>query len=97
MARPLSFRWDEEFVARIDAARGLVPRSAFVRSAVRAFLDAGDMGVISLSVGGERAPFEHPMAPAARAVHQPAPNAENVRSTSRAKRGVTPVPKPSKR
>lgn len=34
MALPVSFRWDEGFVRRIDEARGLVPRSAFVRSAV---------------------------------------------------------------
>jgi hypothetical protein len=34
MAVPVSFRWDEEFVRRLDEARGLVPRSAFVRAAV---------------------------------------------------------------
>jgi hypothetical protein len=38
MAQPLSFRWDPEFVARIDRARktplGEVSRSAFVRDAV---------------------------------------------------------------
>lgn len=34
MARPLSFRWDEGFVARVDAARGDVPRSVWVRRAV---------------------------------------------------------------
>lgn len=32
--QPLSFRWEAEFVARIDRARGLVPRSTFVRAAV---------------------------------------------------------------
>lgn len=34
MALPVSFRWDEEFVAAIDAARGDVPRSVWVRRAV---------------------------------------------------------------
>lgn len=34
MSQPLSFRWDEEFVARIDEARGLIPRSTFIRAAV---------------------------------------------------------------
>ena len=34
MALPVSFRWDEGFVARVDAARGDVPRSVFVRRAV---------------------------------------------------------------
>jgi hypothetical protein len=34
MAKPVSFRWDEEFVARLDEARGDVPRSAFVRRAI---------------------------------------------------------------
>jgi hypothetical protein len=37
---PLSFRWPAEFVARIDAARGDVPRSAFVRRAVERVLPA---------------------------------------------------------
>jgi hypothetical protein len=36
--QPLSFRWDPEFVARIDDARGDVPRSKFVRRAVEAAL-----------------------------------------------------------
>lgn len=34
MSKPLSFRWDEGFVTRLDAAAGDVPRSAFVRRAV---------------------------------------------------------------
>lgn len=38
---PVSFRWSEDFVAEIDAARGDVPRSAFVRSAVAVFLAKG--------------------------------------------------------
>jgi hypothetical protein len=36
--QPLSFRWDPEFVARIDDARGDVPRSKFVRRAVERVL-----------------------------------------------------------
>jgi len=42
MALPVSFRWDDEFVATIDAARGSVPRSAFVRAAVEAMLSAAN-------------------------------------------------------
>ena len=38
MALPISFRWDDAFVHRLDAARGDVPRSAFVRKAVEAAL-----------------------------------------------------------
>jgi hypothetical protein len=34
MAKPLSFRWDEDFVARIDEIRGDVPRSTWVQRAV---------------------------------------------------------------
>jgi hypothetical protein len=40
LQQPLSFRWPAEFVARIDAARGDVPRSAFVRRAVERVLPA---------------------------------------------------------
>lgn len=39
MALPVSFRWDEGFVARVDAARGDVPRSVFVRRAVERALE----------------------------------------------------------
>lgn len=39
---PLSFRWEPEFVARVDAARGREPRSAFVRRAVERALEAGE-------------------------------------------------------
>lgn len=38
MAQPLSFRWDAELIKRIDAARGDVPRSMFVRRAVESAL-----------------------------------------------------------
>lgn len=31
---PISFRWHKDFVARIDAARGDVPRSTWVRRAI---------------------------------------------------------------
>lgn len=34
MTQPLSFRWPDELVAQIDAVRGLVPRSAWVRECV---------------------------------------------------------------
>lgn len=34
MAKSISFRWDEGFIAEIDKARGDIPRSAFVRRCV---------------------------------------------------------------
>jgi hypothetical protein len=40
MSQPLSFRWDKAFIERIDDARGLIPRSAFVRDAVERKLEA---------------------------------------------------------
>jgi hypothetical protein len=49
-AVPLSFRWDKDFVARVDAARGAVPRSAFVRECVERVLGPeGVPGKISAS------------------------------------------------
>src|SRR5215216_3381041 len=41
MAGPLSFRWHEAFIARIDEARGDTPRSRFVREAVEEKLAGG--------------------------------------------------------
>ena len=91
--RPVNFRWDAEFVARVDAARGLVPRSAFVRAAVERVLPepegAGhadglefrkhDTGVsVHFGTGEEVAP-----APA-----EPLP-----RRPSYVRRGVGPIPK----
>ncbi len=40
MAQPVSFRWDDAFVASIDAARGDTKRSPFVRAAVEAHIAA---------------------------------------------------------
>lgn len=48
MTGAVSFRWDEEFVARVDRARGDVPRSVFVRRAVERALE----GLPSDSLGG---------------------------------------------
>jgi hypothetical protein len=36
--RNVNFRWSDEFVARIDAVRGLIPRSAYVRAAIESTL-----------------------------------------------------------
>lgn len=44
MALPVSFRWADDFVARIDEARGLVPRSTFVQAAVERVLAATQGG-----------------------------------------------------
>ena len=33
-AKNVNFRWPPEFIARIDGARGLIPRSAYVRQAL---------------------------------------------------------------
>lgn len=42
MALPVSFRWDEEFIARVDEARGDVPRSTWIRRTVEMRL-AGEL------------------------------------------------------
>lgn len=49
MPQPLSFRWDPEFVARLDAARGKVKRSAFVRAAVEVAMS--DPAAVAAGVG----------------------------------------------
>lgn len=36
--KPVTFRWDEDFLARVDQARGSTPRSAFVRNAIEVAL-----------------------------------------------------------
>jgi hypothetical protein len=50
-SQPLSFRWDAEFVARIDQVRGLVPRSTFVRAAVEDALAEHEGTVSSVALG----------------------------------------------
>jgi hypothetical protein len=40
MSQPISFRWDPEFIASLDAARGAIPRSTFVRACVEAIVSA---------------------------------------------------------
>jgi len=66
MAGPLSFRWHEAFIARIDEARGDMPRSRFVREAVEEKLASGRSA-------GVAAPAPAP-APAVRSkVEAPAP------------------------
>lgn len=57
-ASPLSFRWDEEFIARVDAARGAVPRSAFVRECVESVMRSGGRGSVVRAEPASRAPFE---------------------------------------
>jgi hypothetical protein len=49
--QPLSFRWDREFVARIDEARGDIPRSVFVRRCVELVLNP-ERAAASLERGG---------------------------------------------
>lgn len=43
--QPLSFRWPKEFIAQIDAARGDVSRSLWVRRAVERALDDAGLAV----------------------------------------------------
>lgn len=56
--RPLSFRWDEDFVAKIDEARGPVKRSPFVREMIERGL-AATRGVPDSDLGE---PVVHPAA-----------------------------------
>ena len=97
MVQPLSFRWDPEFVAAIDAARGDVSRSLWVRRAVEQAL-----GEVNESGGvGPCRPLERAQASSAPAERPDAlPNraltAEDVRRhrpSAESKRGVAPVPK----
>jgi hypothetical protein len=91
MAQPLSFRWDEGFVARIDEARGLVPRSAFVRRAVEQALgtlsESGDSVTLRATYTASQLDDL-----AARRVSEISP----ARSTAQVKRGVQPRPKGGK-
>lgn len=57
MAAPLSFRWDEAFIERVDAARGSTPRSAFVREAVLAFVECEEEQ--ELATAAKLAPAVH--------------------------------------
>jgi hypothetical protein len=100
MALPVSFRWDEAFVKRIDEARGDVPRSVFVRRAVERALG----GTVKDSSGVDRA---EPPAPAQqlgplpaaipqqRYRPQPGPDVRNIRSSQQARASVRPIPKRS--
>ena len=56
MTLPVSFRWSEEFVGRIDRARGDVPRSVWVRRAVERALEEW----VCSSALGPPAPAEQP-------------------------------------
>lgn len=92
MALPVSFRWDDEFVARIDEARGDVPRSAFVRRAVEQALSGKAPAKRNAEADQPRsAPAEQPYRQSV-----PGPNVEHVRSSERAKRDVKPIPKAGK-
>jgi hypothetical protein len=65
MVSPVSFRWPTELVARIDLARGDVPRSAWVRRAVEQALENASRvapgGVVRESVTPLPAPAEQPL------------------------------------
>lgn len=54
--RPVSFRWDEKFVARIDAARGGLSRTEFVRRAVEELVaqDEGSRALVAMMRGRDR-------------------------------------------
>jgi hypothetical protein len=51
MALPVSFRWDEEFVKRVDVARGDVSRSLWVRRAVEERLAGSPVTLVSPPTG----------------------------------------------
>lgn len=54
MSVMVTFRWDEEFVRRVDAVRGLVPRSAFVKDVLERVLD--EPAVLGATVEKEKKP-----------------------------------------
>lgn len=88
MARPVSFRWDESLVGRIDAARGDVPRSVFVRRAVEARLALGSQAFRYTEDGREARPA------APREAERPAVTSGNaaVRATKSGAVRVKPAP-----
>jgi len=74
--RPISFRWDEAFIGRIDVARGDVPRSTFVRAAVeRALARPGTNGssppVAAVQPAAAPAPAHAKPPVATRPAHRP--------------------------
>lgn len=85
MAVPVSFRWDEDFVRRIDAARGDVPRSVFVRRAVEAVIG---VPVLTLPEGASEE--------AVAAVRRELPGARVERSTAKPPKRVRAKPAPSR-
>jgi hypothetical protein len=108
MPQPLSFRWDPEFIARIDAARGDVSRSLFVRRAVERALGEGRRDgdsrtdVSQLETGpvatkqAEKHPARRSPAPAeqTRRVPVPGPNVSRIRSSAQAKAESSgPIPR----
>lgn len=99
MAQPLSFRWDEEFVARIDSARGDVSRSLWVRRAVEQALGGQQKRGNAREAEERDVVNREPSKPAERPYrqHVPGPNVENIRSSSQSKRDVKPYPKKGKR
>lgn len=43
--QPVSFRWDGDFVDRIDSARGLATRTEFVQQCIEQVLEGGDAAI----------------------------------------------------
>lgn len=58
MAQPLSFRWPKDLIARIDQARGLVARSAWLKDAAETKL-AGEP--VDVGNGGARSEAKDPL------------------------------------
>lgn len=55
MQQPVSFRWSQELIRRVDAVRGDVPRSRWVRRVVEQALGDGPQGVAYPPVRNETA------------------------------------------
>jgi hypothetical protein len=83
MALPISFRWDKEFIDQIDAMRGAVPRSAFVRAAIEQALAAA-------KDAPDRSMREQHRGPMPRADSGGQVTPSSPRASAIAKAGVTP-------
>lgn len=95
MAVPVSFRWDEDFVKRIDGARGDVSRSRFVRRAVERALVGPTVTGSHVGAIAEQPQYEH-LATCTCWICRPPVGPPRVRSSSEA-RPFRPVPKKGER
>lgn len=87
MPQPLSFRWDDEFITRIDAARGPTKRSAWVRAACERALAAAPGEVVAAVSPQETRDALPPPAPRAPSLQRGSPSPSLARFAGDAPKG----------